>query len=102
MLTKYNKDGVGSEGEIRKADSEGLIREDITKTVLPSYLAANKATQNSSDGKVAVSAEQSGGDGTNSTVVIPDDITSFYLKIDAEDEEEEESTGDGGKKSKYA
>ena len=80
---------VDAGGEDNDLDGEGLIREELSKTILPSYLSkatetvlngASSKTNNGSEDK-----EDKSNIGQNS-----DDITSFYQKIDAEDDDDDE------------
>ena len=84
-------------GDEKLLDGEGLIKEEVTKTVLPRFLSS-KTPSNSSNG---ISKPVNENESKPETIVdsgsnIPDDITSFYQKIDAEDDDEEEK-GKGNK-----
>ena len=82
---------VGNEDN--NVESEGLIREEVTKNILPSYLS-NKAsgiiTNAASNSKITNGSEENSESKTSNGNQIPDDITSFYQKIDAEDDDDDE------------
>ena len=61
----------------------GLIKEEYTKTNLNTFIPAGNLPS-SSETQTKSSSEQT--DNEN----VPDDITTFYQKIDAEDEDEDE------------
>ena len=68
-----------------------LITEEVTKTVLPRYLSnkvSGSVTNDTSINKDTNTAELN-SDKKDSDSQIPDDITSFYQKIDAEDDDDE-------------
>eukprot|EP00090_Calanus_glacialis_P011129 TRINITY_DN19597_c0_g1_i1.p1 TRINITY_DN19597_c0_g1~~TRINITY_DN19597_c0_g1_i1.p1 ORF type:complete len:796 (-),score=270.13 TRINITY_DN19597_c0_g1_i1:74-2461(-) len=82
------KDPIIQECRLRvEANSEtGLITEEGTKAVIPSFGAGSKK-----DGEGAETPVVDG------TAAVPEDIQEFYSKIDAEDDEEEETTAKGTK-----
>lgn len=82
------KDPVIQECRLRvEANSEtGLITEEGTKAVIPSFGAGSKK-----DGEAAEIPVVDG------TAAVPEDIQDFYSKIDAEDDEEEETNAKGTK-----
>ena len=82
-LQKLLKDPVVQECRLRPKELDGtdeLIKEEVSKTELPNFLAKGSA----------------GGEAKNSdsSDIIPDDIATFYQKMDADDDDEEE-TKDG-------
>ena len=84
-------------GDEKLLDGEDLIKEEVTKTVLPRFLSS-KTPGNSSNGTSKPVNENESKPETiaDSGSNIPDDITSFYQKIDAEDDDDEEK-GKGNK-----
>ena len=101
-LQKLLKDPVIQECRLRQPipttelgnnieDSNDLIKEEVTKTVLPRFLS-NKISGNTTNGttKPGNENESNAETATETDGNIPDDITSFYQKIDAEDEDDEE------------
>merc|ERR1712223_997625 len=90
VLQKLLKDPVIQECRLRTKDTvisgdntEGLIKEEYTKTNLNTFIPAGNLPS-SSETQTKSSSEQT--DNEN----VPDDITTFYQKIDAEDEDEDE------------
>lgn len=83
-LQKLLKDPVIQECRLRpksETDETGIITEEMTKTNLPSFLAPSSATQ---------MAQKNQTDTITETEQVPDDIATFYQKMDADDEDEEE------------
>ena len=82
----------GEEG--KSLDAEELIREEVTKTVLPRYLS-NKISGSivNDTNKKDTNETEVNPEKTDSNGIIPDDITSFYKKIDAEDDDDEDKEG---------
>ena len=78
-------------GDGKLLDGEDLIKEEVTKTVLPRFLSS-KTSGNSANGtpKPVNETESNAETVADPDSNIPDDITSFYQKIDAEDEDDEE------------
>ena len=77
-------------GDKNIEDSNDLIKEEVTKTVLPRFLS-NKISGNTTNGTTKGNESESNTEtATETDGNIPDDITSFYQKIDAEDEDDEE------------
>ena len=92
-------ENVDASGDTKNIDSCDLITEQVSQTVLPRYLsnktsgiANNSSKDNSTNGADQIADTKSSTEG-----MIPDDITSFYQKIDAEDEDEDKE-GIKGKK----
>ena len=83
---------TGNEGEGAGGADDGLIREEQTKLSAPQFSGSTSAA-----GKAAVSTTGGGEGGESSAqaapAVIPEDISSFYHKIDAEDDDEEGENG---------
>ncbi len=78
-----------------KEDTEGLIREEMAKTSLPSFLSSKPSSAND-----ASKTETSAVNSEENTQDIPEVITSFYQKIDEadDDDDEENELGAGGNK----
>lgn len=80
-----------TEADKNMSNTDDLIKEEITKTVLPTFLSkklpgsATNGTKNPAN-----ESENNTENVAESDANIPDDITAFYQKIDAEDEDEEE------------
>ena len=92
-------ESVDASEDNKNIDSCDLITEQVSQTVLPRYLsnktsgiANNSSKDNSTNGADQIADTKSSTEG-----MIPDDITSFYQKIDAEDEDEDKE-GIKGKK----
>ena len=88
-------------------DSEGLIREEVSKNPsLPSYLSKKVSatinnTANSSKSNSNAAEDVKTENETNGNDQVPDDITSFYQKIEAEDDEDEDKDGTKGNKTLF-
>ena len=86
-------DGESKENNI---DNEGLIREEVSKNPsLPSYLSKKVSatinnTASSSKSNSNTAEEVKTENESNGNDQIPDDITSFYQKIEAEDDDDDE------------
>ena len=92
-------ESVDASGDTKNIDSCDLITEQVSQTVLPRYLS-NKTSgiaNNSSKDNNTNGADQNADTKSSTEGMIPDDITSFYQKIDAEDEDEDKE-GIKGKK----
>ena len=78
-------------GDKNIEDTNDLIKEEVTKTVLPRFLS-NKISGNTTNGTTKPGNENESNTETTTETDgnIPDDITSFYQKIDAEDEDDDE------------
>ena len=78
-------------GDKNPEENDDLIKEEITKTVLPRFLSS-KITGNATNGtaKLGNESDKNAETANETDTNIPDDITTFYQKIDAEDEDDEE------------
>lgn len=81
--------------KVTEEDTEGLIREEQVKATLPSFLSTNNSNGNNGDSSKLSAEEESTSADQTADKQVPDDITSFYQKIDAEDDDEEEAGGSG-------
>jgi DNA excision repair protein ERCC-3 len=95
-LQKLLKDPVIQECRLRQktteengANTEDLIREEVVKSQLPSFLSINRSQPTTSEDKSNVETEAVGGN-NDEAAAIPEDITSFYQKLDADDDDDEE------------
>ena len=84
-LQKLLKDPVVQECRLRPKElssdnTDDLIKEEVSKTDLPNFLA-----------KGGTSEAKSKMDEPEGSSEVPDDIATFYQKIDAEDDDEEEA-----------
>ena len=81
------------------ADTDGLIREErakMTAIQFSSTQTLNAQNPSQSESTQPSSASATPASGTNGDALVPDDISTFYQKLDAEDDDEEEG-GEGGK-----
>ena len=86
---------VGDEAEA--ADTDGLIREERAKMTAIQFSSTQTLNaQNPSQTEPNQPPSASATTGTNGEALVPDDISTFYQKLDAEDDDEEEG-GEGGK-----
>ena len=91
-LQKLLKDPVVQECRLRPKEVTGdntadeLIKEEMSKTDLPTFLARG-AKSDQTGKEVSTTAPDN--------AEVPDDIASFYQKIDAEDDDDDEAGNDG-------
>ena len=91
-LQKLLKDPVVQECRLRPKEVTGdntadeLIKEEMSKTDLPTFLARG-AKSDQTGKEVSTTAPDN--------AEVPDDIGSFYQKIDAEDDDDDEAGNDG-------
>ena len=94
-LRKPELTTTAEEGTTDLKDTDGLITEQVTRTVLPAFLTTNKQQQQA-DAAPATEAGEGEKEGA-----VPDDISSFFNKIDEEDDDDdadkEGGKGGGGK-----
>ena len=85
---------TSANGEGKTIDNEELIREEVTKTVLPRYLSNRASGSIANDtNKKDTNEIEVNSENTESNGLIPDDITTFYQKMDAEDDDDEDKNG---------
>jgi len=80
--------------DLKNDNTDGLITEQVTRTVLPAFLTQNKQQQQETGGE-----EGSAGEKEKEAENVPDDISSFFNKIDEEDDDDD-ADKEGGKGSK--
>ena len=90
-LRKPELTTTAEEGTTDLKDTDGLITEQVTRTVLPAFLTTNKQQQ----ADAAPAAATEAGEGEKEGAV-PDDISSFFNKIDEEDDDDD-ADKEGGK-----
>ena len=81
------------------ADTDGLIREErakMTAIQFSSTQTLNAQNPSQTEPTQPPSASTPATAGTNGDATVPDDISTFYQKLDAEDDDDEEG-GEGGK-----
>ena len=80
-----------TEADKNMSNTDDLIKEEITKTVLPTFLSKKLPGSATNGTKNPANESENNTENVAETDTnIPDDITAFYQKIDAEDEDEEE------------
>ena len=79
------------------ADTDGLIREERAKMTAIQFSSTQTLNaQNPPQTEPTQPPSASAISGTNGDALVPDDISTFYQKLDAEDDDDEEG-GEGGK-----
>merc|ERR1719229_2240121 len=94
-LRSSHTTAVGDEAEA--ADTDGLIREERAKMTAIQFSSTQTLNaQNPSQTEPNQPPSAPAATGTNGDALVPDDISTFYQKLDAEDDDDEEG-GEGGK-----